>query len=138
MRVQITCKKISEEFIYSKGEFLVTIIGFEIHFSSNGDSVHIDLYKHMMFQIYQFFTITHLLWNFILWLGSWLWKASASEIFPERTDWRPPNNRSNCDSAFCWSIKREEKSKFDLDIYIYFIWNVSTNNRTKEDLYHNN
>lgn len=119
MRLQITCKKISEEFIYSKGEFLVTIIGFEIHFSSNGDSIHIDLYKHMMFQIYQFFTITPLLWSFIWWLGSWLWKVSASEIFPERTDWRPPNNRSNCNSAFCWSINRKRIKIWSW--YIYFI-----------------
>lgn len=40
-----TCKQAPEEFINSRGEFVIGVIGLEIHFSPNRHSIHIDLHE---------------------------------------------------------------------------------------------
>lgn len=65
VEMNLTCKKTLEEFIYGKGEFLITVIGFEVDFSSNGNPFHVDLYKHMRLGISIRFSTAPLLQNFI-------------------------------------------------------------------------
>lgn len=88
----LTCKKASEEFIDSGRQFLVTVVGIEIHFPANGDTVHVHLHKQTFSTPFtDYFARDHVLMS----IGGWFAMAvAASEIFPEHSQWRPPNNWS--------------------------------------------
>lgn len=92
----LTCKKASEEFIDSSRQFFVTVMGIEIHFPANGDTVHVNLHEQAFSTSFsRLFTDYFTRDRAVMSLGGWISMAVAdSEIFPERSQWRPPDNWS--------------------------------------------
>ena len=105
----VTCKKASEEFIYGTWELLIAVVGFEIYFSSNGDTIHVNLHKQTLSRAFRFFNFFG---NSLLWFRSRFWGA-ACNILPEGANWRPSNHRNSGSSFFLTfiSFQRGDKPK---------------------------
>lgn len=105
----VTCKKASEEFIYGTWELLIAVVGFEIYFSSNGDTIHINLHKQAFSRAFWFFTFFG---NYLLWFRS-RFGGAACNILPEGANWRPSNHRNSGSSFFLTfiSFQRGDKPK---------------------------
>lgn len=120
-----TSKKASKEFINCNRELLITVIGFEVQFSSYWESIHVDLYKHVLVWIFWLtFTIV-LLPKFTRWqLRSLPAQEVVCNVFPEGTYWRPPNDWTRRNSASEGPISSSWVTKQFTDMDMLHLWTL--------------